>query len=143
MNRLARLALCLSAAILPAAVPAAARAADAPATKPAGERVTVKMTSKHPDTQEDLTVILDWNESPASEAWARKAGEYALKVYPAIEKALASEGYKPTREFRLLFKPMEARSKPSKVLLLTATSIQSRKDSGKSTVCSADIAPLG
>ncbi|HEX8916026.1 MAG TPA: basic secretory protein-like protein [Humisphaera sp.] len=99
----------LIALALFAVVAAPARGADAPATRPAaapGERPTVKMTAKHPKTKEDLVVLLDWNDAPAAEGYARRAGEYALKVYPQIEQALASDGYTPTREFRLLFKPV-------------------------------------
>lgn len=109
MSRRFALAVCAIVALL--AVSASLRA-DVPTTKPAvaaapAERPVVKLSAKHPDTNEDLTVLLDWNDAPAAEPWARKAGEYALKVYPQIEKALASDGYTPAREFRLLFKPVK------------------------------------
>jgi len=75
-----------------------------PATRPA-ERV-IRLEAKHPDTQEVLVCLVDITEAPDVEQWATDAGKYALKWYPVIEKTLATEGYKPTREFRLLFKSM-------------------------------------
>jgi len=47
---------------------------------------------------------VDFNDAPELKDWAIKAGNYALKVYPDIIKALASEGYTPTREFRITVK---------------------------------------
>ena len=79
--------------------------ATAPASRPAEERV-LRFTAEHPDTKEQLVCLVDITASPEAEQWGSDAGRYALKWYPAIEKALATDGYTPTRQFRLLFKPM-------------------------------------
>jgi hypothetical protein len=76
----------------------------APATKPA-EKI-VRVTGEHPATKEALICLVDVTAAPELEKWGTDAANYAIKHYPTIEKTLVTEGYKPTREFRLLFKDM-------------------------------------
>ena len=78
-----------------------------PATKPVAPEKVVRLTAIHPDTKEQLVCLVDVTAAPELEKWGSDAGTFALKWYPIIEKTLATEDFKPTREFRLLFKEMD------------------------------------
>jgi hypothetical protein len=110
-KRLRALAAAALVAVAGAAGPA--RAADAPATRPAtdkapaAERKLIKVTGVHADTKEPITVVIDVNDAPEHEAWAKEAATYAIKWYPTIERTLATDGFTPPREFRLVFKRMK------------------------------------
>lgn len=64
----------------------------------------LKLTAALPDSKESLVCLLDVNDAAELEQWGVEAAKYAFKSYPAIEKALASEGFTPPREFRLVIK---------------------------------------
>jgi hypothetical protein len=82
-----------------------------PTTRPAGtqattQRVVAKVSGKHPNGKDTLLCVVDYGDAPETKEWGLKAAEYAIKRYPKLEEALASEGYTPPREFTLLFKPV-------------------------------------
>lgn len=78
-----------------------------PSTRPANERKVIRISAPLEGSDTPLVVLVDVNDAPEAEAWAKASAEYAIKWYPALEKALASEGFTPSREFRLVFKPVD------------------------------------
>jgi hypothetical protein len=64
----------------------------------------LKFTAAHPTAKEPLVCLIDVNDAEDLEQWATHAAKYALKWYPEIEKTLASDGFTPPREFRIVIK---------------------------------------
>ncbi len=55
-------------------------------------------------TQSAVRVVADTSASPESAAWAKTATELVEKWYPMVSKLLASDGYTPPTEVKLVFK---------------------------------------
>ena len=53
-----------------------------------------------------VTVRLDFADAPDLRDWAARAGEYAIPWYPQLAALLASDGFEPSRDIRIVFKEM-------------------------------------
>lgn len=96
---------CLAASSTGAATSLAGRPA-APATQP-GPSTIVLSGPADPDGGKALTVTLDFSAAPEHKDWAIRAGKYAIRWHPQLAALLASEGFTPARDIKLVLKQME------------------------------------
>jgi hypothetical protein len=109
-KRFAVLALVAVAWVVPSSFAADAPAAKADEPKPATSetkpaRTLIKVTGPvEPGSKELVTALVDVNDAPDYKEWGQQAAEYALKWYPELCKQLASPGFTPPREFKIIIK---------------------------------------